>query len=93
MLPLQFPLPVALADTMLTTQVLVLGAVGFGIGSGGPKRQPRAEQFALLPVCAEVREPIVISPVVGLQAVIAVCVLPEAGTAAGSGTPSRPTPK
>jgi len=24
--------------------------VGFGIGSGGPKRQPVVEQFALLPV-------------------------------------------
>src|SRR5882757_8620513 len=92
-LPSQFPLPLALADTTLTTQVLVLGLDGFGIGSGGPKRQPVAEQLALLPVCADVRAPMVMLPVPALQAVIAVCVVPEAGTVAGSGTPSRPPPK
>ena len=93
MLPSQFPVPLALLETTFTTQVLVDAAVGFGIGSGGPKRQPMAEQLALLPVCADVRAPIVMAPVPGLQAVIAVCVVPEAGTAAGSGTPSRPPPK
>src|SRR5882757_4763162 len=92
-LPLQFALPVAGADTTLMTQVLVLGALGFGIGSGGPKRQFTSEQVALLPVCAEVRAESVNAPVIELQEVIAVCVTPEAGTTAGSGTPSSPPPK
>jgi hypothetical protein len=52
---LQFPVPLALVATTLTTHTLVGVLTEFGIGSGGPKRQPTLVQFRLLPVCAEVR--------------------------------------
>ena len=38
--PSHFPVPDALTETRLTTQVLVAGLLLFGIASGGPKRQP-----------------------------------------------------
>src|SRR5712691_4718377 len=37
---LQPPVPEASVVTRLTTQVLVAGLLGFGMGSGAPKRQP-----------------------------------------------------
>ena len=40
----QSPVPVAPWEIVLITQVLVGGLFGFGIGSGGPKRQPAALQ-------------------------------------------------
>src|SRR5438093_1064785 len=38
--PLQFPDPDALVETRLMTQVLVAALLPFGMGRGGPKRQP-----------------------------------------------------
>jgi hypothetical protein len=38
----------------LITQVLAPGEPALGIGSGGPKVQPGAEQVRMLPVSAEV---------------------------------------
>ena len=50
----QSAVPAAGAETTLTTQVLVAVPLGFGIGSGAPKRQPVSEQLRRLPVWAEV---------------------------------------
>ena len=38
--PSHFPVPAALVEMRLMTQVLVAGLLLFGIASGGPKRQP-----------------------------------------------------
>ncbi len=85
---LQLPEPFAGAETTFCTQVEVAVPAGFGIGSGGPKKQPVSEQLRLLPVWAAVRGPIVIAPETLLQLVIAVRVVAPPGTRAGSGTPS-----
>src|SRR5213596_2848762 len=89
--PLQHSaVPLASAATVLTTQTLVGVLSGFGIGSGGPKRQPMLVQFRLLPVSVEVRLPRV--RVVPLADVSAVSELPISGTAYGSGTLLLPPP-
>src|SRR5438132_792073 len=51
----QSAVPVALAVTVLMTQTLVGVLPGFGIGSGGPNRQPTLVQFLLLPAAPEAR--------------------------------------
>jgi hypothetical protein len=52
---LQSAVPAAFADTVLMTHVLVAAPLcePFGIGSGGPKRQPAFVQSRLLPACAD----------------------------------------
>src|SRR5882724_10179447 len=45
--PSQFPLPAAFVDTRLMTHVLVAWLLGFGMASGGPKRQPLRSQSLL----------------------------------------------
>src|SRR5207244_1844478 len=40
--PAQLPVPVALWARLLMTHVLAAGVVGFGMGSGAPKRHPHA---------------------------------------------------
>src|SRR2546427_11586693 len=61
----QLPDPSAFVETRLTTQVLVAALLVFGIGRGGPKRQPgfpgysglvtpAAVQLRLLPVSVSV---------------------------------------
>src|SRR5437899_7142135 len=82
--------PLASVVTELTTQTLVGVLPGFGIGSGGPNRQPMLVQFRLLPVWVEVRLPRV--TVVPLPGVTAVSELPMSGTAYGSGTLFMPPP-
>src|SRR5436309_120208 len=53
----QSAVPVALLATRLITQTLYGGLNVFGIGSGGPNRQPTLVQFRLLPVSVEARLP------------------------------------
>src|SRR5215813_5020999 len=89
---LQLAEPVAFVATTLTTQVLVLIAVAFGMGSGGPKKQPTLVQVLLLPVSADVVLPSVRAPVLVSQAVILVIDVSVSGVSAGSGTPSCPPP-
>ena len=71
--------PLALVVTELMTHTLVGVLTGFGIGSGGPNRQPTLVQFRMLPVWAEVRLARV--RLVPLQADTAVSELPMSGTA------------
>src|SRR5262245_53086974 len=77
----QFPVPDASVETRLMRHVLVAWLLGFGIASGGPKRQPgfpgysgfatpAAVQFRLLPVSASVAAPRVRAPVKALQPVM-----------------------
>jgi hypothetical protein len=73
---LQFAVPLASVATTLTTHTLVGVLPEFGIGSGGPKRQPTLVQFRLLPVCAEVRFVRVRSPVPVSQEVTPVSDVP-----------------
>ena len=78
---LQFPVPLALVATTLTTHTLVGVLPEFGMGSGGPKRQPTLVQFRLLPVAAEVRFVRLKLPVPLLHAVTPVSEVPMSGTA------------
>src|SRR5437667_1075085 len=71
--------PVASADTVLMTHRLIAVADAFGIGSGGPNRQPTLVQFRLLPVWVEVMLARV--TLVPLQADTPVSELPMSGTA------------
>src|SRR5438552_8410209 len=82
--------PLASVVTELTTQTLVGVLPGFGIGSGGPNRQPTLVQFRLLPVWVEVMLARV--TLVPLQADTPVSELPMSGTAYGSVTLFRPPP-
>ncbi len=82
--------PLALVVTELMTHTLVGVLTGFGIGSGGPNRQPTLVQFRMLPVWAEVRLARV--RLVPLQADTALSELPMSGTAYGSGTVLLPPP-
>ena len=88
----------------MTTHELVAGVLAFGIGSGGPKRQPflpgysglltpAALQLRLLPLSAGVVAPSVSAPVVALHAVMLRMDRPWSGTTAGSGTPTPAPPK
>src|SRR5690348_1094352 len=77
---------------MLRTHTLVAVLPVFGIGSGGPKRQPTLVQFRLLPVCAEVRLVSVRMLVPLLHAETPVSEVPWSGTAYGSGTVLPPPP-
>src|SRR5438093_1372163 len=86
----QSAVPVALLATRLITQTLYGGLNVFGIGSGGPNRQPTLVQFRLLPVSVEVRLPRL--SVIALHPVSAVRELPMSGTAYGSGTLLLPPP-
>src|SRR5438552_16306381 len=86
----QSAVPVALADTVLMTHTLVDGVAEFGIGSGGPTRQPMLVQLRLLPVSVEVR---LLRPSdVPLHVATLVSELPMSGTWNGSGTLSLPPP-
>jgi len=80
----------AFCATVLMTQTLVGGLLGFGIGSGGPNRHPALVQFRLLPVSVEVRGPRV--SVIPLHAASLVSELPISGTAYGRGTLLPPPP-
>src|SRR6266705_2422016 len=53
--PSQFPVPAALVDTRLMTHVLVAWLVGFGMASGGPKRQPGFPGYSGLLTPAELQ--------------------------------------
>ena len=72
------------------TQVLAGMLIGFGIGSGGPKRQPVLVQFRLLPVSLEVRLASVRD--VPLQQLTFVSDLPLSGTGVGNKATSDPPP-
>ena len=100
---LQLPFPDALVVTRLTTHVLVAGLFGFGIGSGGPKRQPglpgysglvtpAAVQVRLLPVSVFVVALKVIAPVPVSQLAIFVNDAAPSGMTEG-GTPTPDPPK
>ena len=73
---LQFAVPLALVATTFTTHTLVGVLPAFGMGSGGPKRQPTLVQFRLLPVFAEVRFERVRSPVATVHEVTPVSEVP-----------------
>src|SRR5262245_28338677 len=88
----QLVVPEALVATRLMTQTLIAVVLVFGIGSGGPKRQPTAEQLALLPVCAEVSGPRVIMPLTELHAATEVRVTAVSGIWNGCGTVPLPDP-
>src|SRR5262245_63402267 len=93
----QLVLPEAAVDTLLTMQTLVGVLAVFGAGSGGPKRQPGAEQVRWLTAVMLVppgsaTEPRVMLPVVPLQERIDVKVRPWSGTVKGSGTVFPPPP-
>ena len=88
---LQLAVPVASAATLLTTHVLSCACDGFGIGSGGPKRQPVAVQVRVLPVSACDAGPTVRQLLV--QSVTLENDVPMSGTTVGSGTLTPPPPK
>src|SRR5258705_8118670 len=100
----QFPDPEALVAMRLTTHVLVAALLVFGMGSGGPKRQPgfpgysglltpAAVQLRLLPVSRSVVAARVRFPVPVSQAVTLVSEVPWSGMTDGSGTPTPAPPK
>ena len=87
----QSSVPDAGAATLLMTQVLVGVLLGFGIGSGPPKKQPMSEQSRSLPVSASVAAVrVAVWPVQ-----LATLVMDEvkSGVIAGSGTEFCPPPK
>ncbi len=84
----QSAVPVALLATRLMTQTLYGGLNVFGIGSGGPNRQPTLVQFRLLPVSVEARLPRVSA--VPLHAVTLVSEVLMSGTTKGGGTALLP---
>ena len=90
--------PAAAIDTVLRTQTLIAGVVAFGMGSGGPKRQPGAEQVRWLTAVMLVPPgsatgPRVMAPLCALHAVIAVKVRPLSGMVKGCGVvPAAPAP-
>ena len=86
----QSAVPVALLATRLITQTLYGGLNVFGIGSGGPNRQPTLVQFRLLPVSVEARLPRVSA--VPLHAVTLVSEVLMSGTTKGGGTALLPPP-
>jgi hypothetical protein len=89
---LQSSAPEAAVETVLMTHVLVGVLLGFGIGSGAPKKQPGSVQFLMLPVCAELVDPSV--AVVALaQPSIWVIDCAVSGVMAGNGTVFPPPPK
>ena len=88
----QFAEPLALVATTLTTHTLVGVLPEFGIGSGGPKRQPTLVQFRLLPVCPEVRLVRVSVFVALTHDETPVSEVPMSGTLYGSGTVLPPPP-
>src|SRR3989442_4322593 len=101
---LQLVVPCALVATRLMTQVLVMGLAVFGIGSGGPNRQPErvgysglaeaaSVQLRLVPVSVLVAAARPRAPVPGSQVAMLVCEEPMSGTVAGRGTLSWPLPK
>jgi hypothetical protein len=51
---LRTPPAAGVAAILLITHVLMAGAAVLGMGSGGPKKQPGAEQLRVLPVSVEV---------------------------------------
>src|SRR5262249_54574262 len=53
---LQVPDPLASVVTRLTTQVLVAAPLGFGIGSGAPKRHPVSPGYSGVMTPAEVQK-------------------------------------
>ena len=100
----QLPDPDAFVEIRLTTQVLVAALLVFGMGSGGPKRQPgfpgysglltpAAVQLRLLPVSVSVVALSARSPVAASQLEIFVIELPMSGITDGSGTPTPAPPK
>src|SRR5213593_4564947 len=84
----QSAVPVALLATRLMTQTLYGGLNVFGIGSGGPNRQPTLVQFRLLPVSVEARLPRVSA--VPLHAVTLVSEVLMSGTTKVGGTALLP---
>src|SRR5215831_444597 len=103
----QFPEPEALVAIRFTTQVLVDALLAFGIGRGGPKRQPgfpgysglatpAAEQVQLgcaPPMSVSVVAAYVSAPVGVSQVAILTIELDMSGITAGSGTPTPAPPK
>src|SRR3989442_8218737 len=92
----QLPDPSALVETRLTTQVLVAALLVFGIGRGGPKRQPvfpgysglvtpAAVQLRLLPVSVSVVAGEGRGPVGVSQLAVVTVELAGAGVTPGSG--------
>src|SRR5512145_3090860 len=94
----QFVVPTAFTATTLRTHTLMAGVVAFGIGSGGPNRQPTAEQVrwliaVMLVPPGSATDPRVMAPVCGLHAVIEVKVRPLSGIVKGCGVvPAAPAP-
>src|SRR2546426_3029983 len=86
----QSAVPLASADTVLMTHRLIGVVAVFGIGSGGPNRQPTLVQFRSLPVWVEGRvgRGRLVPPHDGTP----VGELPLSGTGDGSGTPGVPPP-
>src|SRR5436309_15808165 len=83
--------PLASAVTVLMTHTLVGVLAEFGIGSGGPNRQPTLVQLRLLPVSVEVKL-LRVSDDGPLQVATLVSELPMSGTWYGSGTVFFPPP-
>src|SRR5438093_5374821 len=104
-LPLpQVPEPDAFVDTRFTTQTLVAGMLVFGMGKGGPKRQPglpgysglltlAAVQLRMLPVSAFVVATRSNVPAPALQFASLAIEFARSGMAAGSGMPTPAPPK
>src|SRR5215813_6318264 len=103
----QLPDPVASVEMRFTTQVLVAALLAFGIGRGGPKRQPVLPGYSGLTTPADEQVQLGCGPPTSVSVVAASVSAPVgvsqlairssevdwSGIAAGSGTPTPAPPK